>query len=269
MVFVTIPNKLSEQELTLQRKFAELRKIKKQLAQIKAASSRPPDLETEKKNLKRTTSEAAEAATEQAKKLLKAGAIKVDTTKQVKQFKRAKIGRGSTSKEGLDRQTSLAGYKPYNVSDSTATLSSDESDGKRAGRHSLRDPFVPSSSLRDPPTPRRGPRIFVRGTGITEDFLKETFSTVGGTILHINMEANGRSGFVTFDTAESADEAVAQFNKRTAGGIMLEVEIARRQRGSLQSRVNFDKNNPQLPDQKSPQVADRSMISYEDDNMFE
>ena len=36
---------------------------KKQLAQIKAATSRPPDSEKEKKNLKRTTSEAAEAAT--------------------------------------------------------------------------------------------------------------------------------------------------------------------------------------------------------------
>ena len=38
---------------------------------------------------------------EQAKKLLKSGVIKVDTTKQTKQFKRAKIDRGSTSKVGI------------------------------------------------------------------------------------------------------------------------------------------------------------------------
>lgn len=54
------------------------------------------------------------------------------------------------------------------------------------------------------------------------------------------------SGFVTFDTAETAEDAVSQFNDVMVGGVKLEVEIARRQRGTHQSRVNYDKNNPQV-----------------------
>lgn len=54
------------------------------------------------------------------------------------------------------------------------------------------------------------------------------------------------SGFITFDTAETAEEAVTQFNQVLVGDVKLEVEIARRQRGSHQSRLNYDKNNPQV-----------------------
>ena len=49
---------------------------------------------------------------------------------------------------------------------------------------------MPASAFRDPATPRRGPRIYVRGQGINEEMLRQTFSSVGGTIVHVNMEAN-------------------------------------------------------------------------------
>ena len=39
--------------------------------------------------------------TEQAKKLLKSGVIKVDSANKAKQFKRARIDRGSTSKVSI------------------------------------------------------------------------------------------------------------------------------------------------------------------------
>ena len=54
------------------------------------------------------------------------------------------------------------------------------------------------------------------------------------------------SAFVTFDTTEAADDAVSRFNGVMVGSISLEVEIARKQKGSYRSRVNYDKNNPEV-----------------------
>lgn len=52
--------------------------------------------------------------------------------------------------------------------------------------------------------------------------------------------------FVTFDTTEAADDAVAKFNGAMVGSITLDVEIARKQKGSFRSRINYDKNNPEV-----------------------
>lgn len=51
---------------------------------------------------------------------------------------------------------------------------------------------------------------------------------------------------MTFDTVETADDAVAQFNGTTVGSVSLEVEIARKQKGSFRNRMNYDKNNPEV-----------------------
>lgn len=45
---------------------------------------------------------------------------------------------------------------------------------------------------------------------------------------------------MTFDTVESADEAVAQLNGSSVEGIKLEVEIARKQKGTHHSRLPFE-----------------------------
>ena len=69
---------------------------------------------------------------------------------------------------------------------------SQSSEGGSAGRPSrpsLRDNFVPSSAHRDyTGQPRRGPIVFVRGQGINEDMLKETFTKEGLKIIEIRME---------------------------------------------------------------------------------
>lgn len=67
----------------------------------------------------------------------------------------------------------------------------------KSGKPSLREAFVASTTLlRDSTVPRRGPRVFVRGKGVNEEMLREKFSTVGGTIVNINMEPNRRSVIV-------------------------------------------------------------------------
>ena len=68
-----------------------------------------------------------------------------------------------------------------------------KSEGGSAGRPSrpnLRDNFVPASAHRGERSgqPRRGPIVFVRGQGITETMLKETFTKEGLKVIETRME---------------------------------------------------------------------------------
>lgn len=75
---------------------------------------------------------------------------------------------------------------------------------------------------------RTGNTIYVHGTRVTEDFLRNHFS-VFGKILNVSMEIEKGRGFITFAKPESAERAIGEMHSKGAAGIQLTVQLARRQ----------------------------------------
>lgn len=75
---------------------------------------------------------------------------------------------------------------------------------------------------------RQGNTIYVFGYQITEEILKNTFSSCG-KIVNISMEVEKNCGFVTFDKAGATEQAIAEQNGNVVEGIQLKVSLARRQ----------------------------------------
>lgn len=76
--------------------------------------------------------------------------------------------------------------------------------------------------------PRTGNTIYVAGKQLTEEFLKRHFSA-HGMIVNVSMEIEKGRGFITFTKSESAEKAIAEMHSKSIGGIMLQVQLARRQ----------------------------------------
>lgn len=75
---------------------------------------------------------------------------------------------------------------------------------------------------------RTGHTICVSGNNVTEDFLRNQFSTFG-KIVNVSMEIEKGRGFITFAKAESAERAINDMHSKTVSGISLQVQLARRQ----------------------------------------
>lgn len=75
---------------------------------------------------------------------------------------------------------------------------------------------------------RTGNTICVSGNSVTEDFLRNQFSTFG-KIVNVSMEIEKGRGFITFAKPESAERAINDMHSKTVSGISLQVQLARRQ----------------------------------------
>ena len=75
--------------------------------------------------------------------------------------------------------------------------------------------------------PNQGNTVYVKGTGVNEQLLKQAFAS--WTIVHINVEAEKNTGFVTFDNIAEANEAITKMNNTTISNVELHVSLARRQ----------------------------------------
>ncbi|XP_066293998.1 negative elongation factor E-like isoform X2 [Branchiostoma lanceolatum] len=228
---------LTEEEQNLQKKYALLRKKKKALAAKQKADAQ------QQTSVKRAASEDqktespvnAEEATERAKKLIKAGAIKVKTENKDTGFKRIR------KMKELEKPTEKpVQFQPF----SAAHPESEEAaSGSSRGVRGLYDSFVRGGDLndndferrasssfddRDRREPRKGNTLYVHGHGITEDLLKKSFSNFGN-IINISMELDKNCGFVSFEKQESADEAINEMHGTMASGVLLKVMLARRQ----------------------------------------
>lgn len=75
---------------------------------------------------------------------------------------------------------------------------------------------------------RTGNTIYVSGNKVTEEYLKKHFSNFG-MIVNVSMEIEKGRGFITFTKPESAERAIHEMHNKTSGGILLQVQLARRQ----------------------------------------
>ena len=278
MVYMHFPYNLTEEEELLQKKYAKLRKKKKALAALKAPKPEPK--EEKKEELKRKV-ETASNATEQAKKLLKAGAIKVATERKDSQtFKRTKRQKGDDKSTVVFQP--FSGTNPEEDASGPSTPSTPKERTPRPMK-SLYDSFVSRGRDRDDRPryrdrerevePKKGNTIYVFGPGLTEAIVKKTFANLG-TIINTSMEQEKNCAFITFERMEHADEAIAQMNGSMVQGVQLSVSMARRQptfeptqsdaQGSTWSSIAASQS------QKGNHQDKRNLVAYdnEEDDLF-
>ncbi|XP_015786707.1 negative elongation factor E [Tetranychus urticae] len=122
MVFIQLPSQLSDEEKALQQKYAKLKRKKKLLFQHKTPKVEKPEITTQTV-LKRAAESSKQDAKEVAKRLLKAGAIKLakppDKEREGQGFKRSKSL--ARKKIGADKP---AGFKPFQPDPERETLPS-------------------------------------------------------------------------------------------------------------------------------------------------
>lgn len=75
---------------------------------------------------------------------------------------------------------------------------------------------------------RTGNTICVSGNNITEEFLRNQFTTFG-KIVNVSMEIEKGRGFITYAKVESAERSINDMHTKAVTGITLQVQLARRQ----------------------------------------
>ncbi|CAD5114880.1 DgyrCDS3913 [Dimorphilus gyrociliatus] len=232
-----LPTQLTDAEKILQKKFADLKKVRKQF-QSYAKPSKATD-GSDKKNAEeeKKISEKAADATEQAKKLLKSGGLKIEVDKKEGKFKKKRVRRDSNEKQAP------VGFQPFQKNQSPERpVEEEEKKGPVAKKKykPLLESFVSGGKQgpsEKPPTerhtkreftPKRGNTVYVSGHGITEEILRKACSEIG-SIININVEPDKHCGFVTFESMEDADTAVNEVSGSIVCGVQLNVSIARRQ----------------------------------------
>lgn len=286
MVHINFPTTFTEEEETLRQKYAKLRKKKKQ---VQAQRNVKPDREPVKENPVKRPLESAEDAKEQAKKLVKSGAIKLGDKKEKQEFKRSR----NLEKKLQDPEkiTASVSFTPF------AAIHPEEKEEEREDRRArpsrirgLYDTFVRGEknavgpererrvdgNMRDhmkdrsdrEPLPKKGNTLYVYGQGVTEELLRKHFANFGN-IVNITMEKEKNCGFVTYDNAKSSDMAMQEINGAMIDSVQLRVTMARRQPAfdttshdaSPQSWASIATNNSQKGSFKDK----RDVVEYDDD----
>ncbi|KAH3791150.1 negative elongation factor E-like [Dreissena polymorpha] len=287
MVIVNLSSALTEEEELLKLKYAKLRKKRKQLQALKTVK---PEREPEKVKPVKRPSESAEDAKEQAKKLVMSGAIKLSDKKEKQGFKRSR----NLEKKLQDPEKTpqpVVGFQPF-----AATHAEEEREergpksslargqkytnfvrGEREhpGRPERADDHEEWAERRDrrprEPLPEKGHTVHVKGLGIGEEMLRKTFSNFGN-IVNITMEKERNTGFITFESMDSADAAIQEGDGAVVEGVQLKVSMARRQ-------PSFEVTNTEQStgswstiaastSQKGTFKDKRDVVAYDEDNMF-
>ncbi|KAG7225446.1 hypothetical protein INR49_027440 [Caranx melampygus] len=224
---VVFPSSLTEEEEALQKKYAKLKKKKKALLALKKQSSTN---QTNQSGLKRTLSDQpvvdTATATEQAKMLIKSGAISaIKSENKNSGFKRSRM---LEIKLKDPEKGPVPAFLPFQRSVSTDEEQPES--GKRSHRKTLYESFVSSRSDSYPERRgvRKGNTVYVYGSGLVEDSLRSSFSQ-HGNIIDLSMDNPRNCAFITFEKMESADQAVAELNGSTVGDVHIKVSIARKQ----------------------------------------
>ena len=287
MPFMHLPHSLTEEEELLQQKFLKFRKIKKALLAMKAPKPEPKEKPKEE-DLKRKF-DAALSNTEQAKKLLKSGAIKVASEKKEAQiFKRSKKQR--TGEKSSEKASNFQPFPSTPASDkeeeaaaspSMSASPRDVASRPRPGNprpeiKNLYGSFRRGGTTRggyDRREPKKGNTVYVYGTGLTEAIVQKTFNGFGN-IVNMSMETEKNCAFVTFQNMEHAEEAITQMHGSMVQGVSLRVSLARRQ-PTFEPSVHDSTCNswPQIAasnSQKGNHQDKRDMVIYkpEDDDLF-
>ncbi|GFS23461.1 negative elongation factor E [Elysia marginata] len=277
MALIHFPSSLSEEEETLKQTFAKLKRKKKQLASLKTAAQ---NQEKETNHHNKTVSKpvatpsmnAADKATEQAKKLVQSGAIKVTELKEKSGFKRSKT---LEKKKDTEKPAAPVGFQPF------ISFTGEEEDDRGPPSKRMKglgESFVSAGygnrsydrPVKEPP--KKGNTVFVHGHSINEDMMRKAFSTFG-KIINIKMEKERNNAFITFEKMEAADQAISEVNGSMVNSIQLRVSMARRQpsvdsmgdASSTASWTSIASNNSQ----KGGTHRDkRGVVTYDADDFF-
>ncbi|NIG59735.1 negative elongation factor E-like protein [Pontoporia blainvillei] len=258
---LVIPPGLSEEEEALQKKFNKLKKKKKALLALKKQSSSST---ASQGGIKRSLSEQpvvdTATATEQAKQLVKSGAISaIKAETKNSGFKRSRTLEGKLKDP---EKGPVPTFQPFQRS-----ISADDDlqeSSRRPQRKSLYESFVSSSdrlrelgpdgeeverpgagdaparsfdwsyeergsdSFPERRAPRKGNTLYVYGEDMTPTLLRGAFSPFGN-IIDLSMDPPRNCAFVTYEKMESADQAVAELNGTQVESVQLKVSIARKQ----------------------------------------
>ncbi|XP_068695716.1 negative elongation factor E-like [Montipora foliosa] len=220
-----LPNLTPEEEYLL-KKFAALKRKRKALQKAKEKTESPVVI---KPGLKRDapvdSPHAPEDAKEIAKKLIASGEVKIKKDPVHREFKRAKGG---------ERRIKDFQQQP-------SSSNRNEQQSRAAAMKNLYESFVPSSASQNrrfsggqgprgswSEEPRKGNTIYVKGIGLTEKILQESF-TQFGKVHRVNFEKERSQGFVTFDSCDEAEKAIAEMNGMMVSSVHIKVALSRRQ----------------------------------------
>uniref|UniRef100_A0A674PB07 Negative elongation factor E n=1 Tax=Takifugu rubripes TaxID=31033 RepID=A0A674PB07_TAKRU len=192
--------------------------------------------QTNQSGLKRTLSDQpvvdTAMATEQAKMLIKSGAISaIKSENKNSGFKRSRM---LEIKLKDPEKGPVPAFLPFqrSVSADDEPEVHNNTTNHTAGRGDVELPVSVSLLGSDSYPERRGVRkgntVYVYGSGLTEDSLRSAFSQ-HGNIIDLSMDNPRNCAFITFEKMESADQAVAELNGSTVGDIYIKVSIARKQ----------------------------------------
>lgn len=232
MVFLHLPASLTEEEQTLQAKYAKLRKKKKQVAALKSQVSGGAKTENDIKltasvTINQSTVNPAKKllaigdAKEQAKKLIRLGTINLQHSNENKN--RGEKSGGFKRSQGLERKltgldNARAGYQPFSATHGPGggfdtggeDMNPEPVEPPTKKVKNLYDSFVAARDREerglnnDASEPmgsfktdrRQGNTVYVFGYQVTEDLLKEAFASLG-KIVNISMEVEKVCSFIS------------------------------------------------------------------------
>ncbi|KAL9989132.1 hypothetical protein ACROYT_G003647 [Oculina patagonica] len=203
--------------------FSDLSLQKKALQKSKEKTETPVVIKAgTKRDAPAEISHAPEDAKEIAKKLIASGEVKIKKDPVHREFKRAKGGerrpkdfQQQPPSNRNEQQARAAAMKNLFVP-SSATQNRRFSGGHGSSRRSWSE------------EPRKGNTIYVKGFGLTEKILQESF-TKYGKVQRVNFEKEKSQGFVTFDSCEAAEKAIDEMNGTMIHGVHIKVALSRRQ----------------------------------------
>lgn len=219
MVFLHLPNTLTEEEQMLQSKYIKLRKKKKQVAALKSQNSGKSETDVKLTSTPTTTQTSSSKkplgagdAKEQAKKMIRAGTVNL---KPSQEKERGDKSAGFKRSQGLERKltgldNARAGYQPFSATHGPGggfdtggeDLNVEPVEPPTKKVKNLYDTFVlardreerglsndgsESTSSLKTDKPRQGNTVYVFGYQITEELLKNAFNPLG-KIVNISME---------------------------------------------------------------------------------
>jgi len=270
---IHFPAALTEEEEALKKTFACLKRKKKMLAALKAGVlNQEKEATLNKAATKQAPPNTAmpkdkARATEQAKKLVQSGAIKLASAKEKSGFKRSKnfterkldpevkgpgvgfqpfMAYGSGEEDapaakrvkGLSESFVSAGFtnrSSYDRPDTDKSNTDEKTDKEDKRDHERererdreREFRERERDYRDREPPKKGNTIFVKGIGVTEELMRKTFNSFG-KIINVAMETERNKAFITFEKTDSADQAINQVNDSMVSNTHLRVSMARHQ----------------------------------------
>ena len=221
MGFISFSKALSEEEQMLKQKYIKLRKRKRQL-QLQSIKTTKADtnLHPTDNKLQHSTDSAGEA-TEQAKRLVQTGAIKVGCSSKDKiVFKRSKYMEEKLN----DKPKSCFNFQPF--SSKTVSGRSEEHEFNEVGMKSTYATQRENSDFsahQSTIAPRIGKKVLVQGNGLTVEVFRNAFARFEN-ILHLYVKKGNY--YATFDKEDAASKAVAELNGCLVNDVHLTVKIA-------------------------------------------